>query len=151
MPNTSKPSLPKTSKPKASKSAPPHVLAAFAKFEEAKRALHLFRQQNQKVADAYDMHRDNYNAALTEVQSLYKQHWETLGPSYGGFTLHKKREINKELLLKLVPGITEALEYEYKLNVSIFEQLQADGLVDEDIAEQVLIEVPHQIRGATKL
>lgn len=150
MPSTSKPSPRKTPGVTASK-APPQVLAALGKFEEAKRALHQFVEKNRKVADAYDMHRDAYNSALTEVQNLYKQYFEVLGPSFGGFTLQKKREINKELLFKLMPEVKDALEFEYKINVSVLDQLIADEVVSEEIAEQVVYEVPHQIRGASKL
>jgi len=150
MPPTSKPSPRKTPSSTTSK-APPQVLAALAKFEEAKRELHKFIEKNRKVTDAYDTHRDAYNSALTEIQSLYKQYFEVLGPQFGGFTLQKKREINKELLFKLLPGVKEALEVEYKINVSILDKLMEEGIVPEDIAEQAVYEVPHQIRGATKL
>jgi hypothetical protein len=151
MPLTSKPSPRRTPNTTTSKAAPPQVLAALAKFEEAKRALHKFIEKNRKITDAYDTHRDAYNSALTEMQSLYKQYFEVLGPSFGGFTLQKKREINKELLFKLLPGIKEALEVDYKINVSILDKLMEDEIVPEDIAEQVVYEVPHQIRGASKL
>lgn len=150
MPPISKPSPRKTPSNTTSK-APPQVLAALAKFEEAKRELHKFIEKNRKITDAYDTHRDAYNAALTEVQSLYKQYFEVLGSNFGGFTLQKKREINKELLFKLLPGIKEVLEFEYKINISILEKLLEEEVVPEDIAEQVVYEVPHQIRGATKL
>lgn len=151
MPPISKPSPRKTPSGTVSKKAPPHVLAALAKFEEAKRALNLFREKNRKITDAYDVHRDAYNAALSEVHNLYKQYHETLGPTFGGFTMQKKREIDKELLFKLLPGLKEALEVDYKINVAIFDQLTAEEVIPEDIAEQVIHEIPHQIRGASKL
>lgn len=156
MSNTSKATKPKTSKP-ASKSGvarvPPQVHAAFAKFEETKSALYLFmeKKENRKILDQYNMFRESYNTSLREVKALYKQHYAALGPTYGDFSVHMKRSIDTALLLELLPGIKELLEFEYKLPLAKYDELVGDDVIPDEIKDQIEHEVVHQIKGASEL
>lgn len=115
--------------------APVEVEKAFARLERARALYAEHYNQNVKVIDVADKLRDKIAEAIGEAKALYQQHKDVIGPHYQGFSISKKRHVDAELLVELMPDAHGLV----KLSIAVkdFERYVKDGTIPDDIAEQV--------------
>jgi mannitol-specific phosphotransferase system IIBC component len=111
------------------------VSTALGRLEAARAELESFRQENEKVIEQYQKLCAERAEAYDEMKSLYARHSSTIGSSYAGFSMVKKRSVDAELLVELMPDAITIVKH--TLAVARLDELVRAGAIDQDIAEQV--------------
>lgn len=109
---------------------------ALVELERAKADLAVFRAQHHQVIERYEELRSELVTAFETAKACYVQHKDQLGPSYGGFSVEQRRYVDATRLIALKPDLLPYVKY--AMSVKDLDTLVADGLVDEETAEQVI-------------
>lgn len=130
-------SKPKVLPPKAKpRKIPDEVTTAFANYERAKLELENFRQEHAAVITEYEERLAAEERTLKGVKTLYEIYKDILGKSYNGFHVQERRSIDAHLLVELFPDAIAFVKF--ALPVEEFDKYMKEGLVPEDVADQVV-------------
>jgi cysteine sulfinate desulfinase/cysteine desulfurase-like protein len=121
---------------KRNRSVPAEVSEAFARHDSAKTRLENFRQKHHKVIEEYDRLQNEVVSAFEECRALYELNKDVLGPSYLGFSITKRRQVDADLLLALLPNAINLVKF--TLPVGELDAMVSRGVIPEDIAEQIV-------------
>jgi hypothetical protein len=117
---------------------PVRAHAVFAKVQTRRNALSEFIATNKKVLQDYRELLDNLNEAVDEAKKIYLDNRDALGKAYQGFKLKPKRSLDVPKLLELCPEAKERVRTEPKMTLPEFEAAVAEGLIPEEIQEDVI-------------
>jgi hypothetical protein len=114
---------------------PKQVENAFGAFDRSKAELEAFRQRNAKVIERYDELRAEVVTCEENAKAAYEKHKDTLGPSFNGYVVRKRRSIDA---LELVSRHPELMEFvELSITVPVYEELLAANAISQETARLV--------------
>lgn len=120
-------------------SAPIKVRAALSQFESARANLETFEKENARVVEDYDMMREAYNSALTNIKAVYKDNYAVIGAKYGEFSARTKVSIDARKLMKIL-GDDDAAPY-VELRYVVLKAVYDKGVASGDISQEVSVAV----------
>lgn len=132
------------------KKLPLDFQASMAKFEAARETLGAFRNEpkNARILETHDHLRDAYNEALNEVKTKYKENFEAIGKKYGEFSAVLKVEVDADRLLELLgPTVDPILKIKYTVDRVLYNKAVAEGIIPEEVVEEVEKAKEPEIRG----
>lgn len=129
------------------KAIPLKAQAAMSKFESSREALRAFERDHARLLEDYTQLRGSYNSAIEEVKETYRENHETLGPTFGDFSLRYRIEVDGEKLAQMMgdKAIKMGLvAYEAKVDRKKYDKAVSEG----DIPATVIAEVETQLAPA---
>jgi hypothetical protein len=126
------------------------LLQQISRIEAAKMALMGFEAENGSVIEKHERLRDEYNSAIEDAGALYKMEYETLGPVFGDFKISKRRGINGKRLVELLPGAADFVHLEYKVDLKEYDKYLREGVISQDVANEVEFVASVSVTGPKK-
>jgi len=131
-----------------SRAIPLAAQAALSKFESARETLNSYSQRNAKIIRDYDMLRQAHNEALKHMKSVYKEHYNLIGESFGDFRAQPRRELDVDKLMMLLGTAADAVtKVDYKIDREAYNTAVKSGLIPASVVQAVEIEAQPAIYG----
>lgn len=114
---------------------PRQVEQAFGAFDRAKAELEAFRQKNARVIERYEELRATVRTNEENAKAAYEKHKTTLGNSFNGFVVRKRRSIDALELVSLQPELMEFMQL--SMTVAVFDELVEAAAIAPETARKV--------------
>lgn len=114
---------------------PEAVTRAFRRLEDARAKYSEFYAENAKVIEECDQHRATVDACINDAKAAYAANVAVLGEQYEGFSVTKKRFVDADLLVKLMPDAFGLVKL--SMPVADLDKYVESGVIPEDLAGEV--------------
>jgi hypothetical protein len=135
------------------KAIPLKAQAAMSKFESAREALRAFEREHARTIEEYGQLRGSYNSAIEEVKETYRDNHETIGPSFGDFSLRYRIEVDGEKLVQLLGdnAVKNGLvAYEAKVDRKKYDKAISEGDIPASVIAEVETHLPPAVVSPKK-
>jgi hypothetical protein len=134
----------------SSTKVPAEVHASFAKLHACRIAAEGFKTANAKILDHYEALRGAYNEALKEAEAVFAANKAVLGDSYDDFKWAPgRRRVDTDLLLTYAPDMISRAKVSFTLED--VKKAVKDGIITEEIKEDVIVEGESTVKGPAAL